>query len=159
MPVITIITSIHAPQERCYDLSRSIDLHKASMDHTGERAIAGRTSGLICQGETVTWSAVHFGIRQELEVRITEMRRPDYFRDEMLRGAFRSFRHEHIFTHTDGVTEMKDVFDFESPMGPLGWLANVLFLSTYMKRLLTQRNGVIKQYAESDSWRQIIPHL
>ena len=156
MPVITIITEIKAPQLRCFELSRSIDLHKASMGHTGERAIAGCTSGLICEGETVTWSAVHFGIRQQLQVRITEMRSPDYFRDEMLRGAFHSFRHEHIFSHSNGITLMKDVFDFRSPLGPLGHLANKLFLTAYMTRLLTQRNDIIKEYAESEKWKQII---
>jgi hypothetical protein len=44
---------------------------------------------------------------------------------------------------------MKDVFDFESPLGVLGKLANVLFLKSYMTKLLVERNRVIKEVAEN----------
>ena len=55
-------TLIVAPIERVYDLARDVDLHARSMAHTNERAVAGRTTGLIGLGETVTWRARHFGI-------------------------------------------------------------------------------------------------
>ena len=97
MPSIILETPINAPIERCFDLSRSIDLHTDSMQHTGEKAIAGRTSGLIELGESVTWEAKHFGIRQTLTSKITEFDRPNYFVDEQVSGAFKSFRHEHHF--------------------------------------------------------------
>ena len=58
MPTINLTTEINAPIEICFDLSRSIDLHKHSMEHTGEEAIAGRTSGLIEDGEFVAWQAI-----------------------------------------------------------------------------------------------------
>ena len=57
MAVITLVTEIKAPIGRVFDLSRSIDLHTASVGHTGEQAIAGVTSGLIGPGEEVTWRA------------------------------------------------------------------------------------------------------
>ena len=147
--IITLSTHINAPIHRCFDLARSIDLHTASMKHTGEKAIAGRTSGLIGLGETVTWEAKHFGIRQRLTSKITEFEYPDYFVDEMVSGAFKSFRHEHRFSWQEGKTLMTDIFDFEAPFGPLGWLANTLFLKSYMKGLLTKRNQIIKQAAET----------
>jgi len=62
---------INAPIERCFDLARDIDFHQRSLTDTGERAIGGVTSGLIALGETVTWEATHFGVRQRLTVRIT----------------------------------------------------------------------------------------
>jgi hypothetical protein len=46
---LTEITLIHAPVGRCFNLSRSIDLHKASTARTGEQAIAGVTAGLIAE--------------------------------------------------------------------------------------------------------------
>jgi len=148
MPSVKITTTINAPIERCFDLSRSIDLHTDSMKHTGEKAIAGRTSGLIELGETVTWEAKHLGIRQRLTSKITEFEFPDYFVDEQVSGAFKSFRHEHRFVQQDNQTLMTDIFSFESPLGVLGRLANVLFLKSYMKRLLLKRNLLIKQVAE-----------
>ena len=149
MPSITIETLINAPINRCFDLSRSIDLHTDSMKHTGEKAIAGRTSGLIGLGESVTWEAKHFGIRQHLTSKITEFDYPNYFVDEQVSGAFKSIRHEHCFEARGGQTLMTDIFTFESPLGWLGRLANVLFLKSYMKILLLKRNEIIKQTAES----------
>lgn len=55
MPVITLDTYIQASREVVFDLSRDIDLHQISTRHTNEKAIAGKTSGLIGLGETVTW--------------------------------------------------------------------------------------------------------
>jgi ligand-binding SRPBCC domain-containing protein len=149
MPKVELATQINAPIEVCFDLARCIDVHMESTKQTGEQAIAGRTSGLISLGETVTWQAKHFGIRQTLASKITRFEYPNYFTDEMLSGAFKSFRHDHLFFYADGQTIMKDIFDFESPMGWLGKLANFLFLTRYMRRLLVTRNQVIKQAAET----------
>ncbi len=53
MPRIILDTWINAPVERCFDLARSIDLHKISTEQTNEKAISGVTSGLIGLNETV----------------------------------------------------------------------------------------------------------
>lgn len=151
MAVITLITQINAPVEVCFDLARSIDLHTVSMQPTGESAIAGKTVGLIEPGETVTWRARHFGIWQNLTSRITEFERPNYFVDELVKGAFKRFRHEHCFKVEDCTTTMTDVFDFEAPLGVLGKIATMLFLRRYMIKLLRQRNLVIKLAAETTS--------
>ncbi|MBS1596418.1 MAG: SRPBCC family protein [Bacteroidetes bacterium] len=156
MPEIRIETLINAPIERCFDLSRSIDLHTISTDHTDERAIAGRTSGLIGLGEMVTWSAFHFGIRQQLTSRITSYSFPEAFTDEMVRGAFTYIRHDHLFSQQYDQTLMTDVFRFASPFGPLGWMADQLVLTSYLRRLLEKRNRVIKEYAESDRWMAVL---
>src|ERR1700760_2883163 len=116
MPKIILETLIEAPVGRCFDLARDIDLHAASMQHTGERAVAGRTSGLIEFGETVTWEATHFGIRQRLTSKITKFDYPDRFVDEQVSGAFKSFRHEHHFSKHGDATLMSDVFIFTSPL-------------------------------------------
>ncbi len=148
MPTIELHTHIDAPFQKCFDLARSIDLHLESTKHTGEKAIAGRTSGLIELGETVTWRARHFGLWQNLTTRITEFDAPHFFADEMVSGAFKSFRHEHYFNVDGEGTMMRDVFAFESPCGVLGWVFNNLVLTRYMTRLLERRNEVIKRVAE-----------
>jgi ligand-binding SRPBCC domain-containing protein len=148
MDRIELTTSINAPIGRCFDLARSIDLHVESTKQTGEKAIAGRISGLIELGETVTWRAKHFGIWQNLTSKITAFDYPNSFTDEMVNGAFKSIRHEHLFYSANGGTLMKDVFMFESPLGIFGRLANFLFLRRYMANLLKTRNQVIKAAAE-----------
>jgi ligand-binding SRPBCC domain-containing protein len=148
MPVILLTTEIEAPIETCFDLARSIDLHQLSTAHTNERAIAGRTSGLIELDEFVTWEAVHFGLKQQLSSRITAMERPFHFRDEQIRGAFKYIVHDHYFEQQGSRVVMKDIFRFRSPLGPLGWLADRLVLTAYLKKLLTDRNAVIREHAE-----------
>lgn len=156
MPIISLKTHIKASRSIVFDLSRSIDLHKISTEHTNEEAIAGVTSGLIGMGESVTWRAKHFGIYQKLTSRITAFEQPSYFVDEMEKGIFKYFKHEHIFETFGDETIMKDVFDYESPLGMLGKLADRLFLKDYMRRLLEKRNEVIKEFAESARWKELL---
>jgi ligand-binding SRPBCC domain-containing protein len=151
MPRLEIITDIAAPIERVFDLARSIDVHQESQTRHGEKAVAGRASGLIEAGETVTWEAVHFGVRQRLASRIEAMTKPVHFRDSMVSGAFASFDHDHHFEEIPGGTRMRDVFDYTAPLGLLGRLADVLFLKSYMRRLLEERNAVIRKLAQDGS--------
>ena len=88
---------VDAPVERVFDLSRSIDLHVESLAHTREKPIAGKTSGLIGAGETVTWRARHFGLWFSLTSEIVIFNRPNHFRDSQLRGPFANFDHDHFF--------------------------------------------------------------
>lgn len=149
MPVITTKTLIHANANVCFDLARDIDLHQESLKHSGEIAIDGKTSGKIELGETVTWEAKHLGFVQHLTSKITAFKPSEYFVDEMVSGAFKSFKHEHIFSQVDDTTIMTDVFHFETPYGVLGKFVNALFLKKYMLKLLETRNHFLKQKAES----------
>lgn len=148
MPFIRLETLIRAPAARCFDLSRDIGVHVASTGGTRERAVAGVTSGLINLGETVTWEATHFFVRQRMTSKITAFERPLMFVDEMQRGPFGRWRHAHLFEERDGATLMVDEVEYASPLGPLGRLADALFLESYMTRLLAGRNAYIKRLAE-----------
>ena len=158
MPRIELETLVKAERQVVFDLSRSIDLHKISTQHTNEEAIAGKTSGLIELNETVTWRAKHFGVYQTLTSKITEFNSPDIFVDEMVEGAFKRFRHEHKFVKgkSEGETILLDVFDYESPFGVFGKLADRLFLKSYMTDLLTKRNQTIKEFAETGDWKSVL---
>jgi ligand-binding SRPBCC domain-containing protein len=156
MPEIRLETFINAPVERCFDLARSIDLHEVSLEYTNEKAIDGKTSGLIEKGEFVTWQARHFGIKQRLSVKITEMTPPNYFCDEMTKGAFKSMRHEHFFETRENGTLMTDKFYYKAPFWIFGVVFDYFILKNYMKRLLERRNQTIKRIAESDEWKKLI---
>ena len=156
MPLIHLQTLIAAPTEVVFDLARSIDLHKLSTAQTREEAIAGRTEGLIGADEWVTWRARHLGVTQTLTARVTDYDRPCFFADEMVEGAFKRFRHEHHFANHDGSTLMTDHFDYTAPLGVLGRLADRLFLRRYMTDLLTRRNAVLQEVAESGRWRELL---
>lgn len=156
MPTIHLTTFIAAPADRVFDLCRSIELHKKSMVHKQEQAVAGTTMGLINLDETVTWKARHLMKTRILRVHITAMERPTFFIDEMRKGDFKHMKHEHHFKQIENGTLMIDIFSYESPYGGLGRLVNKLYLTRYLQKLLEHRNAVIKEYAESNKWQNIL---
>src|SRR5579871_2045991 len=156
MPTIHLTTFVAAPAQRVFDLARSIELHRKSMAHTEETAIAGTTSGLIGLNETVTWKAKHLRKVRILKSKITAMDAPLSFTDEMVDGDFKSLRHEHHFKQIDNGTLLIDIFSFETPYGGLGKIVDRLFLTRYMRSLLELRNRTIKEYAESEKWKFVL---
>jgi len=148
---ILVETEIAAPPERCFLLSLSIDLHMQSTARTRERAIAGVTHGLIGLGETVTWQGWYFGLMLTHETEITRYERPSYFQDAMVKGAFRSFVHDHYFEALgNGGTRMRDELRFAAPLGVLGLVAEKVVLRRYLRGFLVERNAMIRWVAESD---------
>ena len=156
MPIIKLQTKIYSDIETCFDLARSIDLHKISTAHTNENAIAGIQSGLIELGQFVTWEATHFGVTQKLTSKITEYNRPFHFQDIQLKGPFKYFLHDHDFKAQDNFVIMQDTFDFKSPLNFLGAIVDKLLMTNYLTELLIKRNRLIKEYAESDKWTQVL---
>ena len=149
MPTLRIVTKIAAPVEECFDLSRSIDLHLESMIASRERVIGGVTSGLIEDGQEVTWEAHHLGVRWRMTSRITAFDRPHRFVDEMVAGAFRSLRHVHEFEQVGDETIMKDTLRWEAPCGALGRVANKLILRRHLLWFLRKKQRALKVIAEA----------
>jgi ligand-binding SRPBCC domain-containing protein len=149
MAIIRLEMYIEAPIERCFDLSLSVDLHHHSVAHTHERPVAGVLTGVMKAGDTVTWEAVHFGIKQHLTSKITAYERPYRFTDELVKGIFREMHHTHEFAPRSSGTFMTDVFTFHAPLGFLGSVAETLFLTRYMRGFLLTRNRYLKQVAEA----------
>jgi ligand-binding SRPBCC domain-containing protein len=156
MPKIHLTTFIAAPVERVFDLSRSINLHQLSTAFTNEKAIDGVMSGLINKNETVTWQAKHFFKTRQFTSKITEMQSPDFFTDEMIKGDFKSFKHDHHFKTTANGTIMIDLVEFETPYGAIGKMVNSIFLTHYLQKFLIKRNEVIKEYGETQKWKTIL---
>lgn len=141
-------TQVDAPLERVFAASLSIDDHLGSMAAFGETAVAGVTSGQIGLGETVTWRARHLGLTWRMTSTVSELEPPDRFVDEQVRGPFRSFRHEHLFSRNGSGTIMVDLVVFRAPLGPLGVVAERLVLRHYLHRILTARNVHLKRTLE-----------
>jgi len=96
-----------------------------------------------------TWEARHPGVRQRFTSRITGFRPPTWFQDSMVRGAFRSFAHDHHFEpQPNGSTVMRDVVEFRAPRGLLGTIVDSLFLKAYLTRLISDRQQAIEAAAE-----------
>jgi ligand-binding SRPBCC domain-containing protein len=152
MDTIRLATWIDAPVERCFLLSLSIDLHIASARDSAETAIDGVTTGLIGEGESVTFRGRHFGRLLLHTSRIDVLRPHSYFRDVMVSGSFQHFEHDHHFAPMDDGTRMRDEIRFLAPWGPVGRV----LARKRLKAFLMERNAVIKRVAESEEWRQYL---
>lgn len=91
-----------------------------------------------------------------MRVRITEFKRPSFFRDQQINGPFKTFVHDHAFAEEGRSTLMGDHVDFESPVGYLGHVLDMLFINRHLLHFLNTRNAAIKAAAESDLWRQYL---
>ncbi len=145
-----LVTDLATAPERAFALSLDVGAHERSMAASGERAVAGTTTGTIGLGETVTWRARHFGIVWRMTSRITALEAPGRFVDEQVRGPFARFRHEHRFTASAGGTRMVDEVTLTAPFGPLGRLAERLVLGRYLRRLIADRNASLRSELERD---------
>lgn len=156
MPRIHLTTFIAAPQERVFDLSRSVELHRASMTKHQETITDGVMAGLMKLNDTVTWKARHLRKERSLTTKITAFDRPNAFTDEQVSGDFTALKHEHFFRQIENGTLLIDIFSYEMPRGVLGKWLNALYLEKYLTNLLNERNRFIKEVAESSRWRQYI---
>jgi len=142
---IRLETIVPGPPEQVFDLARDIDFHQRSMSGSGERAVAGRTSGLIGPGESVTWRATHLGLNWQLTSRITSFDRPNSFVDDQQNGPFASFRHAHRFEKVDGRTRMLDDWHHELRYGLVGRIVDRVVVGRLMRRLLRARAKAIAE--------------
>jgi len=138
---LVVVTRTRHAAERLFDLALDVDAHVRTMPGTGERAVAGVTSGRIGLGETVTWRGRHLGVRFTMTARVVELDRPRRFVDVQVSGPFRSFSHEHVFERDGEATVMTDRVVVASPV--LGRVAERLVLVPYLRWLLRRRGRLL----------------
>ena len=149
MTTIQLTTIINAPIEDAFNLSRDISFHLESASQTKEEAIAGVNSGLIGLNESVTWRGKHFGLFLNHTSKITAFDFPNHFTDEMIKGHFKTFKHQHVFVAKGTKTEMLDILEYKVPFGILGRFLDYMFVNPHLKQFLKTRNKALKDKLES----------
>jgi ligand-binding SRPBCC domain-containing protein len=148
MVELEVQTHIDAQPSVCFDVARDVDFHARSLAHTGERLISRPSHALLELGDEVEFEGRHLGVRQRLRAKIESFDRPRQFRDVMVRGAFRSFAHDHLFEPEAGGTLMRDRLRFVAPVWPAGLLVERVILRPYLTGLIRARGQEIKREAE-----------
>lgn len=69
---------------------------------------------------------------------------PHRFVDTQLKGPYKRWWHEHMFTEVGGGTLMCDRVEYELPMGPLGELAHHLFVRRKLDHIFGYRRRVLE---------------
>lgn len=146
MASFTLERVIPAAPEEVFDLSLDVGLHVRSQNAYGERVVAGPVEGMLGEGDRVTWSARHFGLRFRMSSAVYDVERPLRFSDRQVRGPFASFRHTHTFRACEGGTRMRDDLEFRSPFWLLGRAVDALVMRRHLIRVITRRNDALSAH-------------
>jgi ligand-binding SRPBCC domain-containing protein len=82
-------------------------------------------------------------------VRITEHVPPVRMTDVQVSGPFRSWKQMRFLRSVEGGTELKDVVEYEVPLGILGRVANALFIRGQIRSMFAYRQAATKRLLES----------
>ena len=76
---------------------------------------------------------------------ITHVKEYESFIDEQLKGPYTLWRHLHTFEETPEGVMMRDKVDYSIPLGPLGKIANALFVAGQVQGIFDYRFEAVEQ--------------
>lgn len=85
------------------------------------------------------------GIPMKWVTEITHVRDRSFFVDEQRFGPYALWHHQHHFKKINGGVEMRDIVHYKLPLGPLGQIANALFVSRQVASIFDYRFRKLEQ--------------
>lgn len=85
------------------------------------------------------------GFKIDWMTEITHVVDNQYFVDEQRFGPFAMWHHQHHFKEIKGGVEMTDIVDYVLPFGPLGSIANALFVKKQFDEMFQYRFIAVEQ--------------
>ncbi|MFM7767409.1 MAG: SRPBCC family protein [Bacteroidota bacterium] len=85
------------------------------------------------------------GIPLRWVTEITHVNEPNYFVDEQRFGPYTFWHHKHFLKAIPEGVEMRDLIHYALPLGPLGSLANTLFVKKQLNDIFTYRKFVLEE--------------
>jgi ligand-binding SRPBCC domain-containing protein len=95
-------------------------------------------------GATIHYQLSLFGLRFRWCTLIESFEPESGFVDVQTKGPYRSWRHTHTFSDAPGGTLVRDRVEYEISWGPLGELANRLFVARQLRRIFEFRRSAIE---------------
>jgi ligand-binding SRPBCC domain-containing protein len=158
MPTIHLTSCILAPIDRVFNLSRSTSLHKAVIrKYDGGNLDGGGAEGLMKQGDKIRFQLKLMGAKRTLVTQMEHLEFPAVFNSSLVSGPFKSLHHEHHFKSIANGTLLIDLLEYEPAFGLAGRMADTMIIRSFLKKYLEAKNKLIKQYAEGEKWKVVIP--
>ena len=85
------------------------------------------------------------GIKMNWLTEITQVKEPQYFVDEQRAGPYALWHHEHRLSPTDKGVLMTDLVTYRPPGGPLGDLAQRMFIRKQLEGIFRYREEALEQ--------------
>ncbi len=99
-------------------------------------------------GARIDYALTLFGMPFRWRTHITSWVPGESFVDEQERGPFNVWRHTHEFETRGDLVVIRDTVEYAVPWGPLGRLANMLFVDRTLQRIFDFRQATISRHLE-----------
>jgi ligand-binding SRPBCC domain-containing protein len=86
-----------------------------------------------------------YGLPVAWRTRIETFEPESSFTDVQLVGPYRRWRHRHDFVEGAGGTEVRDVVEYEMPLGPIGALVRQVFVARSLDRIFDARRRAVEE--------------
>jgi ligand-binding SRPBCC domain-containing protein len=86
-----------------------------------------------------------YGVPVKWRTRIETFEPELSFTDVQIVGPYRRWRHRHDFVEVAGGTEVRDVVEYEMPLGPIGGWARRLFVARSLDRIFDFRRRAVAE--------------
>jgi len=96
-------------------------------------------------GARIDYQLSLFGVPVRWRTRITDWQPGKRFVDEQESGPYALWRHTHEFEARGTSTLVRDVVDYREPFGPVGIVAQVLFVRRTLDRIFDFRRDAISR--------------
>ncbi len=80
-----------------------------------------------------------FNIKLRWVTEITHVKDKEYFVDEQRFGPYAFWHHQHFLKEVSGGVLMSDIVNYKLPLGPLGKIANALFVKHQLQQIFDYR--------------------
>jgi ligand-binding SRPBCC domain-containing protein len=85
------------------------------------------------------------GIKMNWVTEITHVRDRQYFIDEQRFGPYALWHHQHHFEEMDGGVMMKDILHYKVPYGPIGNIADAIFVNNKVEEIFKYRVQAVER--------------
>ncbi len=139
MAHIQISELIHAPRNEVFDYLTKPSNQPELLAPTIEVEVV-TPDGDLKRGNEVHFNMTRFGLSQSIRFRIEDVLPGSRLTYRQTEGVFRSWVHTMKFEdHSENVTIVTDLVDYQLPLGIFGYLADDLLIKGDMTRLLRRR--------------------
>jgi ligand-binding SRPBCC domain-containing protein len=96
-------------------------------------------------GSLIDYQIKLFGVPLRWQTRIEEFEAPSRFVDVQVRGPYKLWHHTHDFREVEGGTLMTDRVQYQLYLGPLGSLADMVWVRRTLERIFDHRRQTIER--------------
>lgn len=145
---LAFTTTVPRPLDETWDFfSRPENLEKLTPPDV-RFEIRSPVAGVeMYEGMIIQYRVTPFpGFTADWVTEITHIEHHRHFIDDQRVGPFALWHHQHHFRALDAsTTEMRDILHYQAPLGPLGSLANRLFVRKQVEGIFTAREAAIRR--------------